>query len=62
MLQVHHPSHRLEQMSHRKCPSELMVSPVEKERPQGEYPVSEYCRTFSGKTSWVSPQVDHSII
>lgn len=30
MLQVHHPSHRLEQMSHRESPSELMVSPVEK--------------------------------
>ena len=30
-----------------------------KERPQGEYPVSEYCRTLSGKASWVLPQVDH---
>lgn len=30
-----------------------------KERPQGEYPVSEHCRTLSGKASWVLPQVDH---
>lgn len=52
-----HPLPRLE-MSHRKSPSELTACPLERET-SWEYPVSELCRTLSGKASWVLPQVDH---
>ena len=52
------PSHGWNKRHTERAPLSLRLLHLKRETSR-EYPVSELCRTLSGKASWVLPQVDH---